>query len=83
MTGVGTEVEFSRAARPAMPVDGPHASGDGRAQVPCTYCRHPIPPDSFVYWSARALLLSGVCPDCHRQSTLRASTWRRLSATGG
>jgi hypothetical protein len=62
-----------------LPADGPHASGDGRAQVPCTYCLHPMPPESFIYWSARGLLLSATCPDCHRQSTLRASTWERLS----
>lgn len=70
-----------------VPAEGPHAEGFGRAQVPCTYCRHPLPPESFVYWSARGLLLSAVCPDCHRQSTLRTATWRRLStpaeATGG
>lgn len=62
-----------------LPAEGPHADGDGRARVPCTYCRHPMPPESFVYWSARGLLLSAACPECHRQSTLRAATWRRLS----
>lgn len=47
--------------------------------VPCTYCRVPIPAESFSYWSLAKELVSAECPACDRRMTLGAASWRRWS----
>jgi hypothetical protein len=45
--------------------------------VPCTYCRAPMPADTFVFWSNAKRLLSADCRECQRRVTIAATTWRR------
>ena len=58
---------------------GRHPDGTDRLPIPCTYCLHEIEASSFVFWSTAGLLLSAGCPACRRRTTLRTTTWARLS----
>jgi len=56
-------------------MDPPPVTGTG--EVPCLYCRMPIPSASFSYWSPSGRLVSGDCPSCERRTTLASETWHR------
>lgn len=70
-----------RTGRPVVVQDPPDPVGarpePDMAAVPCTYCRAPVPLSSFTYWSTTARLLAAACPNCQRQMSVLASTWRR------
>ena len=68
------------AERQSLPlVDGRHPDATDRVPIPCTYCLHEIEASSFAFWSTAGLLLSASCPACRRRTTLRRTTWARLS----
>jgi hypothetical protein len=59
----------------------PDLQATGFGDVPCAFCRGPIPADSFTYWSEAKRLLSAPCPECHRRVTLAATTWHRWASS--
>lgn len=61
---------------------GRHPDGANRAAIPCVYCLQEIDASSFVFWSTAGLLLSATCTACRRRTTLRWTTWVRLSSPG-
>lgn len=55
-------------------------AGCGPNPVACLYCRAPIAPEIFAYRSLAQRLVCATCPSCGELVTLRATTWRRLTA---
>jgi hypothetical protein len=58
-------------------LDVPHMV-DGE-QLPCTYCRQPVPVRSFRYLSTMRRLMTASCESCDRQVWVLTSTWRRAA----
>ena len=50
------------------------------AEVPCTYCRTPIPAQLFEFLSPGRRLVTAACPTCDRTVRMRAAAWRREAA---
>ena len=70
---------FSRPS-PAGPESIPVPMLDGAPLLPCLYCRHGVPADSFAFWSHARRLVSATCPACERRVTLTAATWHAWSS---
>jgi hypothetical protein len=69
----------SAGRRYPLPANGSGGGGEGHGEVLCAYCGRPMAAASFVRWSAGGSLLSATCPTCLCQTTIRSSTWQRLS----
>jgi hypothetical protein len=59
----------------------PEPEPAGVSFVHCTFCRKPVPANSFSYRSTAKRLLSATCPSCNRHMTLTALAWRQWSRT--